>query len=53
MSSTPTPAPWTRRDFVKTAGLFGGAVAAGWPAGARAQSPEGLVRIWGAFALIS
>ena len=40
MSSTPTPAPWTRRDFIKTSGVFGGAAAAGWPTGARAQSPK-------------
>src|SRR5258705_10056799 len=32
MSPTPTPAPCSRRDFIKTAGLFGG------PAGAWAQS---------------
>ncbi len=25
-------APWTRRDFIKTAGVFGGMAAAGWPA---------------------
>src|SRR4030095_5798641 len=40
MSPTSTPAPWSRRDFIKTAGLFGGAAAAGWPAGAWAQSPK-------------
>src|SRR5258705_13506204 len=38
MSPTPTPAPCSRRDFIKTAGLFGGAATAGWPAGAWAQS---------------
>jgi len=34
----PTTAPWTR--FIKTAGLFGGATAAGFPAGGWAQAPK-------------
>jgi hypothetical protein len=40
MSPTPPPAPGSRRDFIKTAGLFGGAAAAGWPVGAWVQSPK-------------
>ena len=33
-------ASWTRRDFIKTAGLLGGAAASGWPGAARAQAPK-------------
>jgi len=33
-------ASWTRRDFIKTAGLLSGAAASGWPGAARAQAPK-------------
>src|SRR5499427_4025305 len=38
MARTTMTASWTRRNFIKTAGLFGGAAAAGWPGAARAQA---------------
>src|SRR6266540_3478338 len=37
MASRPRTAPWSRREFIKTAGLFGGMAAAGWPTLARSQ----------------
>ena len=40
MARTTMTAPWTRRDFITTAGLLGGAAAAGWPAAARGQAPR-------------
>ncbi|HUO65365.1 MAG TPA: ABC transporter substrate-binding protein, partial [Terriglobales bacterium] len=42
MPRKPTTAPWTRRDFIKTVGLAGGAAMAGWPVGARAQGPKAI-----------
>src|SRR5499433_3688246 len=38
MARTTMTASWTRRDFIKTAGLLGGIAAAGWPGAARAQA---------------
>ncbi len=40
MARTAMTASWTRRDFIKTAGLLSGAAAAGWPAAGRAQAPR-------------
>src|SRR5882724_12217469 len=40
MARKPTAAPWTRRNFIKTAGLFGGAAAAGLPPRGWAQAPK-------------
>src|SRR6266542_4063655 len=37
MASRPRTAPWSRREFIKTAGLFGGMAAAGWPTLARSK----------------
>jgi ABC-type nitrate/sulfonate/bicarbonate transport system substrate-binding protein len=37
MAESPTPARWTRRHFLETAGLAGGALLAGLPGAARGQ----------------